>query len=108
MRYFNLPFIFLKFWYVEAPLRLIRQYTFLNRQFMHLFSLPILIRSYFKPWKNEYRKEFIVVAIGIGIFVKTFFIIADTILFLMLLLIEFIFLVFFLNWPFLTIVIFFL
>lgn len=75
---------------------------------MHLFSLPILLRSYFKPWKNEYRKGFIAVAIGLGIFIKTFFIIADTILFLMLLMLEGIVFVFFLTWPFLTIVMFFL
>jgi len=83
MNYLNLPLIFLKFWYLEAPVSIIKQYGYLNRQFLHLFSLPILIRSYFKPWKNEYRKEFVAVAIGIGVFIKTFFIIADLFLFLM-------------------------
>jgi hypothetical protein len=107
MEYFNLPLLFLKFWFFEAPLSLIKYFAYLNSQFLHLFSLTLMIKTLFVPWKNEYRKEFIPVALGLGIFIKAFFIIADLILFLMLLIIEFLILIFFIIWPFLAVLLLF-
>ena len=99
MFYLGLPLIFLKFWYLEAPLGLISFFASLNNAFMQLFSLPLLVKTFFKPWKNEYRKGLVGFSIAMGIFVKTFVIIADVFLFLALLIFELIFIISFVVWP---------
>ena len=99
MFYLSLPIIFLKFWYLEAPKGLIGFFASLNNSFLQLLSLPILVRTYFKPWKNEYRKGLVVFSIAMGIFIKSFVIMADLILVLLLLFLEIIFFISFLLWP---------
>ena len=84
-----LPFVFLRFWFIDSPKNLIAFFASLNNAFLQLFSLPLLVNTYFKPWKNEYREGLIGFSIGMGIFVKTFVIVADVILLFILLLIEF-------------------
>lgn len=83
-------------------------YSDVNKAFFQLFSLPLLVRTFFKPWKNEYRKEFVPVAIGIGMSVKTVVILADLILFLLLFSFEILSTLFIVWWPVLTIAILFL
>ncbi|MBI2613823.1 MAG: hypothetical protein HYW62_03545 [Candidatus Levybacteria bacterium] len=75
---------------------------------MQLFSLPLLIRTYFKPWKNEYRKGLVVFSIAMGMSIKTFVIIADLLLFAALLIFEAIFTVSFITWPIIITVLLFL
>lgn len=99
MFYLGLPLIFLKFWYLEAPRGLISFFVSLNNGFLQLFSLPLLIRTYFKPWKNEYRKGLVGFSIAMGMFVKTFVIIADIFLLSALLIFELIFIISFVVWP---------
>ena len=89
MFYLNLPLIFLRFWFVESPKNLIVFFVSLNNVFMQLFSLPLLIKTYFRPWKNEYRKGLVGFSIAMGMFIKTLVIIADIALLLILLVAEF-------------------
>ena len=97
--YLSLPLIFLKFWYFEAPGALFSFFGSLNRAFLHLFSLPLLIKTFFKPWKNEYREGLVGFSIGMGMFIKTFAIAADLVILLSLLAIEVGIFVLFLLWP---------
>ena len=99
MFYLSLPLIFLRFWFVESPKNLLAFFVSLNNAFLQLFSLPLLIQTYFKPWKNEYRKGLIGFSIAMGMFVKTFVIIADVFLLFGLLIFELIFMVSFVVWP---------
>ena len=99
MFYLKLPLIFLRFWFVESPKNLLAFFASLNSAFMQLFSLPLLVRTYFKPWKNEYRKGLIGFSIAMGMFVKTFVIIVDVFLLLALLIFELIFMFSFIFWP---------
>ena len=99
MFYLNLPLIFLRFWFLEAPRGLITFFASLNNAFLQLFSLPLLIRTYFRPWKNEYRKGLVGFSIAMGMFVKTFVIIADIVLLFALLIFELIFIISFVVWP---------
>ncbi|OGH39099.1 MAG: hypothetical protein A3B44_03305 [Candidatus Levybacteria bacterium RIFCSPLOWO2_01_FULL_38_21] len=99
--------IFLKFWFFEAPIGLIRFFSSLNNSMLALLSLPLLIRTYFKPWKNEYRKGLVVFSVAMGIFIKSFVIIADLILFSLLIFLEIIFFVSFILWPVATVFLFF-
>lgn len=102
MFYIKLPLNFIKFWFIDSPRGLIAFFASLNNAFMQLFSLPLLIRTYFKPWKNEYRKGLVGFSIAMGIFIKTIVIIADIILFLLLLAFEAIFMIGFIFWPIVT------
>ena len=80
----------------------------LNKAFFELFSLPLLIKTYFKPWKNEYRKGLIGFSGAMGIFIKSFVIIADLMLFMLLLFVEIFVFIAFIIWPFVTIYILFI
>lgn len=100
---FLLPLIFLKFWFIEAPVILVTFFSSLNKAFLELFSLPLLLRTYFKPWKNEYRQGLVGFSIAMGMFIKTFAIIADLVLLIFLLGIELVLFVGFIIWPFITV-----
>lgn len=97
-----LPLYILKFWYLEAPIALLKYFFHLNKAFFHLFSLPLMLRTFFRPWKNEYREGLVRFSIFMGIVFKTFFIIADLFIFAFLILFEIILYVAFLAWPVVT------
>lgn len=94
-----LPIYVLEFWYLEAPKNLLIYFYHLNKAFLHLFSLPLMIRTFFRPWKNEYREGLIWFSIFMGIVFKTILIFVDLILFAALLFSEVTFFVLFLAWP---------
>ncbi|MEK7186606.1 MAG: hypothetical protein AAB675_04595 [Patescibacteria group bacterium] len=102
MFFLTLPLIFLKFWYFDAPITIIKYLASFNRAFLQLISLPLLIRTFFRPWKNEYRKGLIWFSICMGIFIKSFVIISDLMIFSFVLIVEVIFLTCFLFWPIAT------
>ncbi len=99
MFYLNLPLVFLRFWFLEAPRGLISFFASLNNAFLQLFSLPLLLQTFFLPWKNEYRKGLVGFSIAMGMFVKTFVIIVDVFLLFALLIFELIFIISFVVWP---------
>jgi hypothetical protein len=78
------PFIFLKFWYLEAPLNMLRFFASLNKAFFGVFSLPLMIKTFFRPWKNEYREGLVGFSIIMGMVMKSLFIVADLFLFILL------------------------
>jgi hypothetical protein len=82
------PLIFLKFWYLEAPLNILRFFASLNKAFFGVFSLPLMFKTFFKPWKNEYREGLVGFSIIMGMVMKSLFIFADLFLFAGLLLVE--------------------
>jgi ATP-dependent Clp protease ATP-binding subunit ClpC len=83
-----LPLQFLKFWFVDSPRNLIAFFASLSDAFLQLSSLGLLVKTYFKPWKNEYRDGLVGFSIGMGMFIKTFVILADLILFCALIFLE--------------------
>jgi len=99
MFYLSLPLTFLRFWYLEAPIGILGFFGSLNSAFLQLFSLPLLIKTYFKPWKNEYREGLVGFSIGMGIFIKSVVIIADIVLLLLLLSLEITFILGFIVLP---------
>ena len=106
--YLSLPVLFLKFWFVQAPLRLAKYSLSVNHAFLQFLSLPLMLRTFFKPLKNEYRKGFVLFSIIFGILVKTAFIFIDLILLGFIVFIELAVIVLFVLWPFLTFYILFL
>jgi hypothetical protein len=94
-----LPVYVLKFWYLEAPIKLIIYFFFINKAFFHLFSLPLMLRTFFKPWKNEYREGLVIFSVFMGMVFKTLFIIADLFIFFLLLIFELTVFILFIVFP---------
>ncbi len=94
---------FFNFWYTKAPVSLISYFASLNTSVSRALSLQILISSFFKPWKNEYRKDLITFAIVIGIFIKSILIFFDLVILIILFVLEIMMIILFLIWPVLTI-----
>ncbi len=94
-----LPITFLKFWYVDAPLGIARYFLTLNRAFLHAVSVPLFLSTFFKPLKNEYRHGLVGFSIGMGIAVKSVWIIFHLILFLLLVSLELLIIIGFLFVP---------
>ncbi len=101
--YLFLPIYFLRFWYIEAPSAILDYFLSLNSAFFHLFSLPLFLRTFFQPVKNEYRKGLVGFSVGMGIAIKSGFILVDLMLFLCLLLLEMIIIGGFLAFPLFTV-----
>jgi len=101
-RLFLLPLNILKFWYSEAPLNILRFLASLNKAFLGAFSLSLMLKTFFKPWKNEYRDGLVGFSIIMGIAIKTIFIFVDLILFAGLLGAELVFYILFFILPILA------
>ena len=95
----TLPFSIVKFWYIEAPISLISYFLSLNKSFLNAFSLPLMLKTFFRPWKNEYREGLVRFSIFMGIVFKTIFIVAELFLLFGLIVIEFIIFICFLILP---------
>lgn len=97
------PFLFLKFWYFEAPRNMVLFFLSLNESFLQLVSLPLLLGTFFRPLKNEYREGLVWFSLIMGIVVKTILISIGFLLFFILLAVELLFIIGFLLWPVATV-----
>jgi len=107
-KYFLLPLLIIKFWYVDSVVSLFGFFVSLNRTFLQLFSLPLFVKTFFKPLKNEYRQGLVGFSRAMGIVIKTIFILVDLFIFWVVLLSEGFVFVMYLAFPILTIGIFFM
>lgn len=98
-----LPFDFLKFWFFDSPRELIGFFASINQAFFQLFALPLFIKTFFKPLKNEYRQGLVGFSRWMGMLVKTLFITADLIMFIPLVAIEILVLFLFVMFPIMTV-----
>lgn len=85
---------------------LISYFHRINKAFFRYFSVNLLLRTFFQPIKNEYRKGLIGFSIMMGIIVKSGVIIASFILFIPILILEALVLVGFLVFPLGTLALF--
>ncbi len=104
----SLPFIFLKFWYWEAPAEMFGYFASLNDYSMQLLSLPLCLKTYFQPLKNEYREGLVGFSRAMGMLIKTGLILADLVIFAALIILEGALILSFLIFPALTIMLWFL
>lgn len=102
-----LPFTFLKFWYIDAPREILSFLASFNTYFMELFALPLCLRTFFKPLKNEYREGLVGFSIAMGILFKTVLIFIDLIILACILIFECIVLLSFLVFPVITVLLLF-
>jgi hypothetical protein len=101
--YAFLPITFIKFWYVDSPRSLVTFFLSLNRAFLQLFSLPLFIKTYTQPLKNEYRQGLVLFSKVMGVLIKSVLIVVDVLLFSLLLFLEIVVVVSFLAFPILTV-----
>jgi hypothetical protein len=94
----------IKFWYLEAPKNILNFFISLNKTFLGVFSLSLMLKTFFKPWKNEYREGLVGFSIFMGMTIKSFFILADIILLIGLIIFEILLFIGFLIWPFVIII----
>lgn len=82
------PLYLLEFWYRDVLGGIISFFVSLNRYIASLFSLPLLLRTFFRPLKNEYRDGLIVFSIIFGMIVKSFLIMISIFVILIVLMLE--------------------
>lgn len=100
--YLSIPLLFVKFWFIDAPLRLIKYYLTLNHAAMEFLSLPLMLKTFLVPLKNEYRKGLVIFSIVMGMLIKTVLIFLDLFVVFVLFAGEIAVLAFFVAWPFLA------
>lgn len=91
----KLPIEFIHWWYIEAPITLLKILRWVFLAFVHLFSFKNLFTTFFKPWKNEYREGLVRTSIFIGAFIKFFIIIFDVFILSAIFIVE---VIIFLGW----------
>ncbi len=93
------PFYLIAFWYRDVLGGLLDFFIDLNRYVASLLSLPLLIKTFFKPLKNEYRQGLVLFSIIFGMCIKSVLISVSLLIVILLLLIEFLMGVFLLLLP---------
>ncbi|HUQ85659.1 MAG TPA: hypothetical protein VM077_05005 [Candidatus Limnocylindrales bacterium] len=106
--YIFLPIAFLKFWFFEAPREIYGFFSSVNQAFFQLFALPMFLKTFFKPLKNEYRPGLVGFSRAMGMVIKSVIIIADLFILIPLVVFELIVFVSFVSLPLMTILILFL
>lgn len=86
--YLALPFVLIKFWFLDAPLSLIAYFASLNGAFLKFFSVGILLNTFFKPLKNEYREGLVLFSRFAGMAIKSLFMLVAFILLAILVVFE--------------------
>lgn len=99
MFYLTLPLLFIKFWFLDAPISLIRYFISLNSVVLQILSLSLLIKTFFKPLKNEYRKGLVGFSILFGVILKSVLIFSELLIFLVVIFFEILFLILFIFLP---------
>jgi len=84
----TLPIEFLRFWFLENPKLTWRVLSFIFAATVHQLGYQSLFKTFFQPWKNEYREGLEKFSLFMGIFIKSILILVDTIIILLLLAVE--------------------
>lgn len=65
------PYFLVVFWYRHFFLGVVKKSFEVFSYAVNLLSVPLLIKMFFKPLKNEYREGLVLFSILMGIVVKT-------------------------------------
>jgi hypothetical protein len=99
----SLPFEFLHWWFVDATFNLLQILRFFLSFTYRFLAVNLIFKTFFKPWKNEYREGLTRFALFMGMFIKTVFLFFDLVFFSVLILVEGLILIAWLTFPLLVI-----
>ena len=95
----SLPFEFVHWWFIESTFNLLKILHYILNAASNLLGVKFIFKTFFKPWKNEYREGLAHFALFMGIFIKSMLLVVYTIFFAMLSLFEFAVLVLWILFP---------
>lgn len=98
------PVLVVLFWYKDGLQEILHYFNAFNRYLLKLFSLQALVLTFFRPLKNEYRKNLVVFSILFGMCIKTFLIAASGFVIIFFLVLEVFLGILYVVLPFLPIV----
>lgn len=82
------PLYLLLFWYKDVLGGLLNFFILFNRYTVSLLSLRLLVRTFFKPLKNEYRDGLVLFSVIFGMVIKSMLISVSSGIVLIILCIE--------------------
>jgi len=82
------PLYLIIFWYKDVLGGLLNFFILFNRYTVSLLSLPLLVRTFFKPLKNEYRDGLVLFSVIFGMVIKSMLISVSSGIVLIILCIE--------------------
>lgn len=82
------PLYLIAFWYTDVLWGLVNFFSRFNRYLISLLSLNLLVKTFFKPLKNEYREGLVLFSILFGIAIKAILISVLVSIMLLLILLE--------------------
>ncbi|HRN96027.1 MAG TPA: hypothetical protein PLD54_01105 [Candidatus Levybacteria bacterium] len=94
------PVFLLKFWYIDATKLYIHFCREVLSYCISLFSIPSLLHTFFRPVKNEYRKDLIIFSIMFGMAVKSALIVLSVLIMCLILGVGVVFLIGFWVFPY--------
>lgn len=95
----TLPFEFIHWWFIESTFNILKILRYILEVFYNLLSVKLIFKTFFKPWKNEYREGLARFALFMGIFIKSMLLVVYTFFFSLLALFEFAALVIWILFP---------
>jgi hypothetical protein len=101
--FLTLPVEFLRWWLVESTLTLFKILVWVLEFFNQVLGVRSLLKTFFKPWKNEYREGLVGFSIFMGMFFKGMFLFLDLLFFFLLIIAEIAILATWILLPFLTV-----
>lgn len=99
----TLPLQFLHWWWLEATFNLLSIMRYILSATFQFLGIKSIFKTFFKPWKNEYREGLVRFSVFMGMFLKFMLLICDTIFFAVVILAEFLILVAWFLFPFIVI-----
>lgn len=93
------PFYLLSFWYKDVVVGLFGFFAAFNMYVARLLSYPSLLKTFFKPLKNEYRDGLVLFSICFGVIIKSVLVAVNSLILLFMLLVEVLILLFLVVLP---------
>lgn len=82
------PVYLFVFYFFDLPRLLLSKFRQINIYLYNLFSIPLLLRTYFQPLKNEYHEGLVLFSRFAGVFIKTALLITSLSVMLTVLIVE--------------------
>lgn len=97
---------FFTWWYLVAPHHISTFNLGFLKAIEHQLSFFLIIKTFFKPWRGEYREGLVGFAIFMSVLIKSFILFADVLILLSLATLLMAFSIGWLVWPFASVYLF--